>query len=73
MFIVARGSCSAFVHDQELKHKDFEFMRKIPAGEVFGEISMLYGCKRTATVISNNYCQLAKISAPHVTCFEAQL
>lgn len=31
-------------------------------GDHFGEISMLYGCNTTATVIANSYCTCAKIN-----------
>lgn len=31
-------------------------------GEFFGEISMIYGCKRTATIKSAKYSTLAKLS-----------
>lgn len=31
-------------------------------GSYFGEISLIFGCKRTASVISNSYCTLAFIS-----------
>lgn len=31
-------------------------------GAHFGEISLIYGCKRTATVISSNYCTLASLT-----------
>jgi len=30
-------------------------------GDHFGEIGLIYGCKRTATVKSNNYGSLAKL------------
>ena len=32
------------------------------SGAHFGEISVLYGCKRTATVMSSNYCTLAALT-----------
>ena len=31
-------------------------------GEYFGEISLVYGCKCTATITANKYCTLAKMS-----------
>ena len=56
MLIVSRGSCSVFVKDKEFEGKESAYVGKIEAGEVFGEVALLYQCKRTATVISNNYC-----------------
>jgi hypothetical protein len=50
--------------------------------DLFGEISMVYGCKRTCTVVSKNYCTLATISRPdyvelkrdiNLSNFESQL
>jgi len=34
-------------------------------GDHFGEISLFYKCKRTASVMSNNYCTLGKMSEFH--------
>ena len=34
----------------------------LKAGAHFGEISVIFGCPRTATVTSDNYCTLAVIS-----------
>ncbi len=40
--------------------------RVLQPGDHFGEISLLYGCNRTATVSANNYCTLAKLSKSHL-------
>ena len=32
------------------------------SGEYFGEISLIYGCKRTGTVVSRKYSTLAKLT-----------
>jgi CRP-like cAMP-binding protein len=34
----------------------------LQAGAHFGEISVIFGCKRTATVVSDNYCTIAMLS-----------
>ena len=36
--------------------------RELKLGDHFGEIGLIYGCKRTATVKSDNYGQLAKLN-----------
>lgn len=36
--------------------------RLLEPGSHFGEVSMLYNCKRSATVIAKNYCTCAKIN-----------
>lgn len=65
MFFLAKGDCFVKVKDklkdgfEEIKHATL-----LP-GDHFGEISLLYDCPRTASVIANNYCTLAKISKDH--------
>ena len=38
--------------------RDINYFSQYPLvkGEHFGEVSLLFGCKRTATVISKSYC-----------------
>ncbi|CDW87072.1 cyclic nucleotide-binding protein [Stylonychia lemnae] len=65
MFFLAKGDCVVMIKDrvqdghEEIKH------RSLLPGDHFGEISMIYGCARTATVKANNYCTLAKLSKEH--------
>lgn len=35
--------------------------KKLTAGDVFGEIALLYGCRRTASVKAKQYCECAFI------------
>lgn len=37
-------------------------VRVLEPGMHFGEISMLYQCRRSATVVTSNYCTCAKIT-----------
>lgn len=38
--------------DGKLKKR---FVRSLPLGSLFGEISLVFQCKRTASVVSKNY------------------
>lgn len=56
MYVIAKGECSVlFIDEARRPIKNKKYLR---VGELFGEISMVYGCKRTATVISNKYTTL---------------
>lgn len=60
MYFIAKGECSVSVRDYKKKeHKNFKVLKP---GDHFGEISLVYGCRRTATVASRNYSTLGKIS-----------
>ena len=59
MFLIAKGQCKVMVTDQK---KNVYFLKNVRPGDYFGEISMIYGCKRTASVISTKYSTLAKLS-----------
>lgn len=37
------------------------FQRNLTPGTFFGEIALVFGCNRTATVKSKTYCTLAKL------------
>ena len=51
----------------KVRHSDKEQnIATLHEGEHFGEISLLYECKRSATVTSTNYQTLAYISAPRL-------
>jgi CRP-like cAMP-binding protein len=38
-----------------------ENFRTLKRGDHFGEIGVIYGCKRTASVISQGYCTYAQL------------
>lgn len=40
-------------------HRLFDYL---PEGTLFGELSFLYQCKRTVTVVSDQYSEAAQIS-----------
>jgi CRP-like cAMP-binding protein len=60
MYFIAKGECTVNVRDyKKREHKNFKILKP---GDHFGEISLIYGCRRTATVASRNYSTLGKIS-----------
>ena len=70
MYFIARGTCQVLQKRSHIvsvakKEEDQEQERRINTlieSEHFGEISLLYECKRTCSVISSNYCTLAAMS-----------
>jgi CRP-like cAMP-binding protein len=60
MYYVAKGVCTVQVVDQTKKLNNC--IRNLLPGDHFGEIAMIYGTARTATVISKNYSTLAVMS-----------
>ena len=60
MFIIARGECLVNIRDE--KNKLIKNFKILGPSDYFGEVSLIYGCKRTATVISRKYTTLAKLS-----------
>lgn len=68
MYFIAKGSCEVEVitnYDLQLGN-DSDSIQKIGLlgeGAHFGEVSLIYGCRRTASVISSNYCTLASLTS----------
>lgn len=60
MFFIAKGECGVNVLDNK-KNENIDY-KILKPGHYFGEISLLYGCRRTATVYSRNYSTLGRIS-----------
>jgi len=59
MFFVGSGHCKVIVRDHNgREHK----MGQLNEGDHFGEIALIYKCKRSATVISSNYNTFARIA-----------
>ena len=61
MFFIGKGNCTVKVRDH--KGQDTH-SKKLKEGDHFGEIGMIYLCRRTATVISKNYNTFARIIRP---------
>ena len=60
MYFIAKGICTIQVVDQTKKLN--KCVRNLLPGDQFGEIGLLYGTPRTASVISKNYTTLGIIS-----------
>lgn len=60
MYILAQGQCEVLVKDQQYK-KDV-FVRDLNPGTLFGEIGLVYGVKRTASVRSKKQCTVGSIN-----------
>jgi CRP-like cAMP-binding protein len=71
MYLIAKGACEVTFLDERgavPKTKEGDNKNKnrtLRHSDYFGEISMVYGCKRTANVQSTKYSTLAKLSYEH--------
>lgn len=61
MFFVGTGHCKVKVRDQ---NGNEQWCGQLNKGDHFGEIAMIYKCKRSATVYSSNYNTFARITKP---------
>ena len=62
MFFIAKGTCSVFVKDKFANERyETKLVRVLDTGSHFGEISLLYKTKRTASVIAKYYLTCAKL------------
>jgi CRP-like cAMP-binding protein len=60
MYLVARGEC--VIHIKDENNKTIKNFKVLGVADYFGEIGLIYGCKRTASVVSRKYTTLAKLS-----------
>ena len=60
MYIIAKGEVAINIIDKRKNTKNLQ--KSLRVGDYFGEISMIYGCKRTAEARSEKYSTLAKLS-----------
>ncbi|CDW89695.1 UNKNOWN [Stylonychia lemnae] len=63
MYFVQRGVCQVFVNDKVGLDSGVKRVRLLYPGDHFGEVSLIYNCRRSASVIAGNYCTLASLSA----------
>ena len=60
MFFISKGDCAVNIKDQN--GKNHIAMSLLVNGNHFGEISLIYKCKRTCTVVSRNYNTMARLT-----------
>ena len=59
-YFIAQGECRVEIKDSKgVSKSNTEILKK---GNYFGEIALIYDCKRSASVVTTNYCTFAKIS-----------
>jgi len=62
MYFISKGDCAVNIKDQNgILHVAINLLVE---GDHFGEVSLIYKIKRTATVISRNYNTMARMSYP---------
>ena len=61
-YIIATGECECFVKDENRKER---FVRTLYPGMHFGEIALITGNRRTATIQTKNYSTIGSISKDH--------
>jgi len=58
MYFIAKGACEVTITDEK---KNQRKQCNLRPSDYFGEIALIYGCKRTASVRSMKYSTLAKL------------
>ena len=64
MYFIARGDCQVTVRDERKRTKQIGILGP---GSHFGEVALLVGGHRTATVVAKNYCTLAILDKENFT------
>ena len=59
LYFLSKGECEVLIKDER---KRDQLARYLVTGSIFGEIALIYRCKRTATVRTKNYCSTTCIS-----------
>ena len=60
MYFLSKGDC--VVNIKNVDGTDSNTKTLLTEGDHFGEMAMIYRCKRTASVISRNYNTMSRIS-----------
>jgi CRP-like cAMP-binding protein len=67
MYLVAKGELQVAVGDEKDRKSNKVNEKLLRPGQYFGEISLVYGCKRTAKVFAKKYCTLAMLTKEKFT------
>ena len=62
MYLIAKGRCQVEVTDRFKERWEDKIVRMLQPGDHFGEVGMMYGCRRTATVKAYDYCTCATLN-----------
>ena len=58
LYFLEKGSVLVYIeNDNHVKR----FVKELKIGSMFGEISLVYDCKRTASILSKNYCTCSNL------------
>ena len=60
MYFISSGDCA--VNIRNVDREELVAVRLLVEGDHFGEIGVVYGCRRTASVISRNYNTMASLT-----------
>lgn len=64
MYFLAQGQCEVIVKDHTKKDV---FVQDLKSGSFFGEVALLFKCKRTTSVKSKDQCTLGALSEDSFT------
>ena len=56
MYFIAKGMCSVVIRDEKKKEQQVRILKE---GDHFGEIALIYKCRRSGHVVSQNYNTMA--------------
>eukprot|EP00347_Sterkiella_histriomuscorum_P000014 403377514 len=62
MYFVQKGKCNVVVQDKIGLDSGSKRVRQLYPGDHFGEVGLIYNCRRTASVVAGNYCTLGQMS-----------
>ena len=60
MFFLSNGDCAVNIKDEQ--GRDHISVKLLITGDHFGEIALIYKCRRSATVVSRNYNTMARLT-----------